>query len=488
MLWDAAAMRFPTRAFLASAAVLALLLGATGTASAQTYTVTRTDDPNPAPCEPGNCSLRGALAAANATTTVDDLIVLPASATPYLIQYEFLTLPINDDVEIRGAGADKTVVSGDGEEIVFTIATGGVKTTLVGLTVTGGKGAIQNSTGPLTIRGVSIEGNEREDVAGGITTNGTLTIESSFLGYNHTKTATGGAIHSNAPVTIVNSTIAHNSSETGPAAIGVNNLLTIRSSAVVSNRSEAAGSAGAAAIELTLRDSIFADNRNATGLRNCSSGTPTSLGGNVSDDDTCGTGATDKPNVNPLLGTLALHGGTTKLYDLLPGSPAIDAASQCPALDQRGVARPQGAACDSGPYEFVPPLAPVPAKDSELAMSAGKGKLRMNEKGRIKVRLSCPATELSSPCRGRLRVDALRPYWPVEPCGCTETLMAVAARAKFSIPAGKTKAVVARLPRRLAKRILDDWKPRKVQLLISAEDAAGNRQQIKQRRKLAPAR
>jgi hypothetical protein len=289
-------------------------------------------------------------------------------------------------------------------------------------------------------------------------------------------------------VTIVNSTIAHNSSEKGPAAIGVNNLLTIRSSAFVSNRSEAASSAGVAAIELTVRDSIFADNRNATGLLNCSSGTPTSLGGNVSDDDSCGTGPADKPNVNPGLGTLALHGGTTPVYDLLPISLAIDFATQCPPVDQRGVARPQGARCDSGPYEFVPPLAPVvAAPDRELSMSVGNGKLRMNDKGRIRVRLSCPATEVSSPCRGRVRVATLRPGWPLEPCGCTETLMVKYARGRFSIPAGKTKAVVARLPRSYTKRIQDHWKPRKVLLLVSAEDAAGNRQPIEQRRKLAPA-
>ena len=37
----------------------------------------------------------------------------------------------------------------------------------------------------------------------------------------------------------------------------------------------------------------------------------------------------------------------------LPGSPALDAAStpDCPTTDQRGVLRPQGAACDIGSYE-----------------------------------------------------------------------------------------------------------------------------------------
>ena len=41
---------------------------------------------------------------------------------------------------------------------------------------------------------------------------------------------------------------------------------------------------------------------------------------------------------------------------LLSGSPAINAGSDtaCPAIDQRGTARPQGPHCDIGAYEFTP--------------------------------------------------------------------------------------------------------------------------------------
>jgi hypothetical protein len=48
------------------------------------------------------------------------------------------------------------------------------------------------------------------------------------------------------------------------------------------------------------------------------------------------------------------NGGPTKTHALVKGSPAIDAApvdSDCPAVDQRGVARPQGAGCDIGAFE-----------------------------------------------------------------------------------------------------------------------------------------
>lgn len=482
-------MRARTSPLVGGLLTIALILSVVGSASAETYTVTRTDDPAPGPCEPADCSLRDALTASNNSTTVDDVVILPAAAAPYLIQDESFTLPIADDVEIRAAGAGETVVKGNPEGVAFTI--GGFKTTITGLTITGAKGAIDNN-GALTLRRVSIEHNERDITAGGISSGGPVTIESSFLGYNHTKTATGGAIHSNGPVTIVNSTIAHNSSEAGPAAIGVNALLTIRSSAVVSNRSEAASSAAAAAIELTLRDNIFADNRNTTGLRNCSSGTPISLGGNVSDDASCGNTGTDKPNTAPALGSLALHGGTTLVYELLAGSPAINAASQCPPLDQRGVARPQEGKCDSGPYEFAPappPSAPLPpAADTVLSMRLGKGKLRMDGKGRIPVQLTCPAAEANPPCSGRVGVSPLKKYWPLKPCDCIRSMVRQSAGRRFSIPAGKTQVVVARLPRGLAAQLRNRWAARKVLLTVGAEDAAGNQMAIRQFRKLTPAR
>nr|BBJ47930.1 hypothetical protein SAVMC3_05590 [Streptomyces avermitilis] len=54
------------------------------------------------------------------------------------------------------------------------------------------------------------------------------------------------------------------------------------------------------------------------------------------------------------MGPLADNGGPTDTTALLPGSPALDAADGCPATDQRGVARPQGTACDIGAYEYTP--------------------------------------------------------------------------------------------------------------------------------------
>jgi hypothetical protein len=67
---------------------------------------------------------------------------------------------------------------------------------------------------------------------------------------------------------------------------------------------------------------------------------------------------------DPILGPLQNNGGLTPTMRLMPGSPAIGAGDAgCVSLsglallvDQRGVARPFGAACDIGAYEVAPPI------------------------------------------------------------------------------------------------------------------------------------
>jgi hypothetical protein len=64
---------------------------------------------------------------------------------------------------------------------------------------------------------------------------------------------------------------------------------------------------------------------------------------------------------DPLLQPLANYGGATQTHALGVGSAAFDAYTVgCPATDQRGVARPQGAACDIGAFEGQYAPSPVP--------------------------------------------------------------------------------------------------------------------------------
>jgi len=61
---------------------------------------------------------------------------------------------------------------------------------------------------------------------------------------------------------------------------------------------------------------------------------------------------------DPRLGKLVVPtDGSPSYYPLLAGSRAIDAADDayCSETDQIGTARPQGAACDIGAYEYVAP-------------------------------------------------------------------------------------------------------------------------------------
>ena len=61
-------------------------------------------------------------------------------------------------------------------------------------------------------------------------------------------------------------------------------------------------------------------------------------------------------SADPLLGPLANNGGPTQTMAIPAGSPAVDANTEIcpptPATDQRGVARPQGPACDIGAFEL----------------------------------------------------------------------------------------------------------------------------------------
>ena len=91
-----------------------------------------------------------------------------------------------------------------------------------------------------------------------------------------------------------------------------------------------------------------------------------SLGHNLASDHSCSFSAISDLNAaNPKLGLLQDNGGWTRTRAIGSGSPAIDSGDSagCPSTDQRGVSRPQGAACDRGAYEvaqsFIRPVNPV---------------------------------------------------------------------------------------------------------------------------------
>ncbi|XAH22862.1 choice-of-anchor U domain-containing protein [Xylophilus sp. GW821-FHT01B05] len=80
-------------------------------------------------------------------------------------------------------------------------------------------------------------------------------------------------------------------------------------------------------------------------------------GGCASSGDGGGGGACPGPDplltADPLLGPLQNNGGPTPTMLPAANSPVIDAGGACTGSDQRGVARPQGGACDLGAVERI---------------------------------------------------------------------------------------------------------------------------------------
>ncbi len=110
---------------------------------------------------------------------------------------------------------------------------------------------------------------------------------------------------------------------------------------------------------VTVAASIVAGNSAPTGP-NCHVPTVTdltSLGSNLSDDDSCPfTANGDVQNSTSVnLGSLADNGGETETMLPAPDSDAIDSANCALStpLDQRGFIRPQGAGCDNGAVEVL---------------------------------------------------------------------------------------------------------------------------------------
>lgn len=125
----------------------------------------------------------------------------------------------------------------------------------------------------------------------------------------------------------------------------------ISSSTFTGNSGKAlAGNAGTT----TVGNSILAVN--APGV--ACSGTVASGGHNIVSDGSCAfAGTGDRNSTAANLGPLQNNGGPTLTHAPLAGSPAIDTGS-CPGLtvDQRGVGRPQGPACDVGAVEEDAPI------------------------------------------------------------------------------------------------------------------------------------
>ncbi len=227
-------------------------------------------------------------------------------------------------------------------------------------------GGIHNN-GTLTMQNSTLSGNSGSDSGGGIYNGGTLTVQNSTLSGN--SAYNGGGIENGGTLTIQNSTLSGNSvgNTTDNYGGGIYNygLLTLQNTTLSGNWGGIGGGIENGGT-LNLRNTLIANSPSGGDCR--------IVGGSIAANDhnlmqstlvtdTCGlsNGAGGSLiGVDPLLGPLADNGGpsagqATWTHALLPGSPALDAGNNatCLSTDQRGVPRPQGAACDIGAYEVA---------------------------------------------------------------------------------------------------------------------------------------
>jgi CSLREA domain-containing protein len=409
-------------------------LGAASTIAqaAQIFTVNSTlDEPDSDPTDglcltaSGTCTLRAAITQSN-YALFGAIVEVPAGI--YV-----LTLPaVNDDdpssgdldiinrvstspgLIVAGAGADQTIIDGNGTDRVFNVA-GGQTVSIIGLTVRNGNaveinglgGGIINE-GDLFLSHVVVADNTAFD-GGGILSSGSLEVLDTSLLRNHALDSGGGIFNDfGSALKVENSTIAYNtadafsSTESGAGLRNVGTLIMINATVAANtslkngggiSQTDQSGTANLYNVTVAYNEadsdgdstgiggglyitggsfnvynSIVAGNiRLQPGIEdNCDGNLNThaynrfGIGFQCAITQVSGAYATlNTSEGNYLIGALADNGGPTQTIALLPGSNAVDGAIQncldensSPILtDQREFRRNIGI-CDIGAYEY----------------------------------------------------------------------------------------------------------------------------------------
>ncbi len=389
-------MRLATIAAVLCAALFALA----GTAAANTFNVTTTDD-DIGSCDPGDCSIREALAAAQANPG-DDTVNIPAGHY-VLTNGQLETDDIGNTTTIVGHSARDTIIDANGQSRVYFVNDGTIN--LSHVTITGGVASGTENFGSgegggiffdgqlMTLDHVAVIGNkalsqpEFGGQGGGIFGDEPVTITNSLIAGN-TADGTGGTfsggqgggIFGNEALTLTNVTVANNVAlpadpkATFPHSQGggifVNELGTVFKHVTIAGNSASGDDAGGGVFfndDSTVTNSIVAGNTVDGVAQNCviNTNTVAEQGHNLQGTSDCGFTAPGDITGDPLLAALGNNGGESDTMALAATSPAVDHAdsANCVPTDQRDLPRPALAGCDIGAFELqpAPAVAPPPA-------------------------------------------------------------------------------------------------------------------------------
>ncbi len=316
----------------------------------------------------GLTSLREALAyaasLADAPTLVGPPTITFSPSVTGTIQLKS-GLTISSNVTIIGPGASLLAVEplGSPNFTIFTVSAGGIAS-ISGLTITDGKsptgGGVHND-GTLTLTNDTVAANSGA-VGAGVYNDGMATLTNDTFAQNSASTD-GGGVYNLGTATLTNVTIAGNSA--GFYGGGIYNSGTATLINVTNALNSAGGSGGGVSNSgmATLDNTIVVLNTGAG-----SAPVPDQIDGSVSGTHNLIGAGSAGGLASGLLGNLvgvvspglaaglADNDGPTQTIALLPGSPAIDAASvtilgvTVPTTDERGALRgPAGLAAGSAP-------------------------------------------------------------------------------------------------------------------------------------------
>lgn len=345
------------------ASLVVLSVGASP-ASAAEFSVTTTTDG-------GAGSLRDAFASASASFEPNQIVL--QSGETYL-----LDLCAEGDLDYTSS--EPLTIVGNGSTIRQTCAGEGViessgDITIEDATVSGGDnpglgGGIKADTADVTLIRSTVAGN-RAATGGGVGAIRVILVDSTITG---NEASTGGGVWADQTLHATNSTITDNIATTSGGGLAVVNTSAALLYATVVDNTAPIG----ANVQLQQGSDELISFATVIGLpagggTDCdidAGAVTTSQGYNFSSDGSCGFGggAGDLDAAgDPALGELGDNGGPTPTRLPAVDSPLLDqvdcdAAPEPVNADQRGVARPQGQACDIGAVEVeVEADGPTPA-------------------------------------------------------------------------------------------------------------------------------
>lgn len=390
--------------------VVAATLVPAGAAVAAEFAVTSSVD-GPGSCAPGSptCTIRQAIVDAKGVPGRDVVRIPPGT---YALTGQDLVVAIGEQVDLVGQDPRTTVlqeVSGGDGRVLLVEQDASLH--LRGLTLTGSREAaavlLFGGGNELRAADVVFTGNTAVRGAAVDATAGSTVVLDGVAIHGNTASEVGGAVRTSGGDTVLElrrSTVTGNSAPLGAGIAVVTGTASIEQATVAGNTGGGADVATSPGATTRARGSV---------LGGCSGATVTSQGANLEPGTACGlAGPGDRSGTDPLLGPLGDAGGPTPTRVPQAGSPLLDADPSCPAggLDQRGVVRPQGPACDIGAVELevAAPVGPAPqaAPPAITALSLSPVRFRPGTTARRGTRVRVRVTRAATL---RLRAERARP-------------------------------------------------------------------------------